>query len=295
MTRGLRFLYWPLWPLSFSLLATIHMLEFGGAPGQWARYGRWEAGSEGELSFSVRTNASKALVLYLDDGGNCDFLELLIAAGRLQLRFAIHCAEPATLHMETRVNDDRWHMVLLTRNFRETLLMVDGETKVAGVKSKRKEMAVVSDLFVGGIPPDVRLSALTSSTVKYEPPFQGLISNLKVGETPPTLLNSQGIQTESEYLCTKQNPCFNGGFCSVQYGEVHCDCTHTRFRGKYCKEGNQPAINNFPTVVCIRLSFCATKQKVHFQHPLPPGLSLEDFQNPERDHNMEGLLLQHTS
>uniref|UniRef100_A0A4W6D9P6 Neurexin 2 n=1 Tax=Lates calcarifer TaxID=8187 RepID=A0A4W6D9P6_LATCA len=223
-----------------DLLSTVKMLEFGGAPGQWARYGRWEAGSVGELSFSLKTNISKALVLYLDDGGNCDFLELLIAGGRLQLRFAIHCAEPATLHMETRVNDDRWHMVLLTRNFRETLLMVDGETKVAEVKSKRKEMAVVSDLFVGGIPPDVRLSALTSSTVKYEPPFQGLISNLKVGEMPPTLLNSQGIQSDLEYLCTKQNPCFNGGFCSIQYGEVHCDCTHTRFKGKYCKEGKEP-------------------------------------------------------
>eukprot|EP00063_Salmo_salar_P036295 XP_014011130.1 PREDICTED: neurexin-2-like isoform X3 [Salmo salar] len=234
MTRGLRF---PAWPLAFlSLLVTIRALEFGGAPGQWARYGRWEAGSVGELSFSLKTNISKALVLYLDDGGNCDFMELLIAGGRLQLRFAIHCAEPATLHMETRVNDDRWHMVLLTRNFRETLLMVDGETKVAEVKSKRKEMAVVSDLFVGGIPPDVRLSALTSSTVKYEPPFLGLISNLKVGEMPPTLLNSQGIQSDLEYLCTKQNPCFNGGFCSIQYGEVHCDCTHTRYKGKYCKE-----------------------------------------------------------
>ncbi|XP_067380365.1 neurexin 2b isoform X11 [Channa argus] len=240
MTRRLRFLCWPLWPVVvLSLLSTVKMLEFGGAPGQWARYGRWEAGSVGELSFSLKTNISKALVLYLDDGGNCDFLELLIAGGRLQLRFAIHCAEPATLHMETRVNDDRWHMVLLTRNFRETLLMVDAETKVAEVKSKRKEMAVVSDLFVGGIPPDVRLSALTSSTVKYEPPFQGLISNLKVGEMPPTLLNSQGIQSDLEYLCTKQNPCFNGGFCSIQFGEVHCDCTHTRFKGKYCKEAEE--------------------------------------------------------
>uniref|UniRef100_A0A4W6DA72 Neurexin 2 n=1 Tax=Lates calcarifer TaxID=8187 RepID=A0A4W6DA72_LATCA len=264
MTRGLRFLYWPLWPLAlFSLLSTVKMLEFGGAPGQWARYGRWEAGSVGELSFSLKTNISKALVLYLDDGGNCDFLELLIAGGRLQLRFAIHCAEPATLHMETRVNDDRWHMVLLTRNFRETLLMVDGETKVAEVKSKRKEMAVVSDLFVGGIPPDVRLSALTSSTVKYEPPFQGLISNLKVGEMPPTLLNSQGIQSDLEYLCTKQNPCFNGGFCSIQYGEVHCDCTHTRFKGKYCKEGKEPpCCTGFLVPVLLHLFMSSSEESV---------------------------------
>uniref|UniRef100_A0A8C2H165 Neurexin 2 n=1 Tax=Cyprinus carpio TaxID=7962 RepID=A0A8C2H165_CYPCA len=221
----------------FSLRALSGALEFGGAPGQWARYARWEAGSIGELSFSLKTNVSKALVLYLDDGGNCDFLELLIGGGHLQLRFAIHCAEPATLQMETRVNDDRWHMVLLTRNYRETMLMVDGETKVAEVRSKRKEMAVVSDLFVGGIPPDIRLSALTSSTVKYEPPFMGLISNLKVGEMPPTLLNNNGIHNDLEYLCIKQNPCLNGGHCTVQFGEVYCDCSHTRFRGKYCKEG----------------------------------------------------------
>ncbi|XP_036403719.1 neurexin 2b isoform X20 [Megalops cyprinoides] len=237
MTGEWRSLWWPLWPLALAgLVMAVSALEFGGAPGQWARYGRWEAGSGGELSFSLKTNVSKALVLYLDDGGNCDFLELLIAGGRLQLRFAIHCAEPATVHMETPVNDDRWHMVLLTRNFRETMLVVDSEAKVAEVRSKRREMAVVSDLFVGGIPPDVRLSALTSSTVKYEPPFQGLIANLKVGETPPTLLNSQGIQSDLEYLCTKQNPCLNGGFCTIQYGEVHCDCTLTRYRGKYCSE-----------------------------------------------------------
>ncbi|KAJ8008134.1 hypothetical protein DPEC_G00101610 [Dallia pectoralis] len=233
-----------------SLLVTALALEFGGTPGQWARYGRWEAGSLGELSFSIKTNVSKALVLYLDDGGNCDFMELLIADGRLQLRFAIHCAEPAALHMETRVSDDRWHMVLLTRNYRETVLMVDGETKVAEVKSKRKEMAVVSDLFVGGIPPDVRLSALTSSTVKYELPFLGLISNLKVGEIPPTLLNSQGIQSDLEYLCTKQNPCLNGGFCSILYGEVHCDCTHTRYKGKYCKEGEMTLLFGLSLAFC---------------------------------------------
>ncbi|XP_059361707.1 neurexin 2b isoform X1 [Carassius carassius] len=228
---------WPLWPILLGgFLISAGALEFGGAPGQWARYARWEAGSIGELSFSLKTNVSKALVLYVDDGGNCDFLELLISGGHLQLRFAIHCAEPATLQMETRVNDDRWHMVLLTRNYRETMLMVDGETKVAEVRSKRREMAVVSDLFVGGIPPDIRLSALTSSTVKYEPPFMGLISNLKVGEMPPTLLNNNGIHNDLEYLCVKQNPCFNGGYCTIQFGEVYCDCSHTRFRGKYCKE-----------------------------------------------------------
>lgn len=231
------------WPRPLALLGLLWMatatvaLEFEGVPGQWARYRPWQAGALGELSFVLKTNVSKAVVLYLDDGGNCDFLELLIADGRLHLRFSIHCGEPASLHTETRVNDERWHRVLLTRNYRQTTLVVDAETKAAEAKSKRSEMVVASDLFVGGIPPDVRLSALTSSTVKYEPPFRGLIANLKLGETLPVLLDSQSVTNDLEYLCTKHNPCSNGGYCSVQEGEVLCDCTNTGYKGKYCTDG----------------------------------------------------------
>ncbi|XP_038619990.1 neurexin-2-beta isoform X6 [Tachyglossus aculeatus] len=217
-------------------------LEFGGAPGQWARYAGWTgAAGSGQLSFSLRTNASRALLLYLDDGGDCDFLELLLVDGRLRLRFTLSCAEPATLHPETHVADDRWHMVLLTRDARRTALAVDGEARAAEVRSKRREMVVGSDLFVGGVPPDVRLSALTLSTVKYEPPFRGLLANLKLGERPPALLGSQGLSgVGAEPLCASRNPCANGGLCAVLAGEVSCDCSHTGFGGKFCSEEERP-------------------------------------------------------
>ncbi|XP_075957661.1 neurexin-2-like isoform X3 [Anarhichas minor] len=216
-------------------------LEYEGVPGQWTRYGQWDAKATGELSFILKTNVSKALVLYLDDGGNCDFLELLIADGRLHMRFTIHCAEPASLHTETRLNDLRWHRVLLSRDHRETRLVVDNEEKVAEVKSKRKEMVVASDLYVGGISPDVRLSALTSSTVKYEPPFRGLIANLKLGEALPLLLDGQAVHSDLEYICATHSPCGDKGLCSVSQGEVLCDCINTSYRGMYCNEGE-----NFP-------------------------------------------------
>ncbi|XP_056657455.1 neurexin-2-beta isoform X28 [Monodelphis domestica] len=235
--------------LALALVLTLALargaagLEFGGGPGQWARYGRWAgAASSGELSFSLRTNATRALLLYLDDGGNCDFLELLLLDGRLRLRFALSCAEPATLHLDTPVADDRWHMVLLTRDARRTALAVDGEARAAEVRSKRRHMEVASDLFVGGIPPDVRLSALTLSTVKYEPPFRGLLANLKLGERPPALLSSQGLRGgAADPLCAARNPCANGGLCTVLApGEVGCDCSHTGFGGKFCSEEEQP-------------------------------------------------------
>lgn len=229
-----------LWLLLLAeFLLTGIALEYEGVPGQWTRYSQWDAKATGELSFILKTNVSKALVLYLDDGGNCDFLELLVADGRLQLRFTIHCAEPASVHTETRINDLRWHRILISRNYRETRLVVDNEEKVAEVKSKRKEMVVASDLYVGGISPDVRLSALTSSTVKYEPPFQGFIANLKVDEALPVLLDGQAVHSDLEYICATHSPCGDKGQCSVSQGEVVCDCMNSSFRGKYCHEGEE--------------------------------------------------------
>uniref|UniRef100_A0A8C5IE88 NRX2A protein n=1 Tax=Junco hyemalis TaxID=40217 RepID=A0A8C5IE88_JUNHY len=221
--------------------ARASALEFGGAPGQWARYGRWAPGAGGQLSFRFKTNVTRALLLYLDDGGNCDFLELLVAEGRLRLRFAIACAEPATLEPPAPVSDGRWHAVLLTRQARHAALAVDGEARAAAVRSKRPDMAVASDLFVGGIPPDVRLSALTLSTVKYEPPFRGWVADLRVGDAPAALLGAQGVRGDGDERCAHHPPCAHGGRCTLRRGEPRCDCAGTGHRGPFCEEGEGAA------------------------------------------------------
>uniref|UniRef100_A0A4W5MQQ9 Neurexin 2 n=1 Tax=Hucho hucho TaxID=62062 RepID=A0A4W5MQQ9_9TELE len=285
---------WPLVLTGLLLTVMATALEYEGVPGQWTRYGRWEATVTGELSFTLKTNISKALVLYLDDGGNCDFLELLITDGRLHLRFTIHCAEPASLHTETHVNDQRWHRVLLTRNYRETTLVVDNEEKVAEVKSKRSEMVVASDLYVGGISPDVRLSALTSSTVKYEPPFQGLIANLKLGENLPVLLDGQSVQNDLEYLCVKQNPCSNRGLCSIHQGEVLCDCTNTGYKGNYCHEGLAHMKSNRQGMGSVEESVATYKGNEFFSYDLsqmPIQSSLDEISLSFRTLQRNGLLL----
>uniref|UniRef100_A0A3P9Q1Q1 Neurexin 2 n=1 Tax=Poecilia reticulata TaxID=8081 RepID=A0A3P9Q1Q1_POERE len=269
-------------------------LEYEGVPGQWTHYAQWDAKSTGELSFILKTNITKALVLYLDDGGNCDFLELLIAEGRLQMRFTIHCAEPASLHTETYVSDQRWHRVLLTRNYRETRLMLDNEEKVAEVKSKRKEMVVASDLYVGGISPDVRLSALTSSTVKYEPPFQGFITNLKVGDALPVLLDGQAVHTDLEYICDAYSPCSNQGLCSVSQGEVLCECINTSYRGRYCQEGLAHLMLNRQGMGSIQESVATFKGNEFFSYNLsttPIQSSLDEITLSFRTLQRNGLLL----
>ncbi|XP_035759503.1 LOW QUALITY PROTEIN: neurexin-3a-like [Egretta garzetta] len=82
-------------------------LELPGAEGQWTRFPKWNACCESEMSFNMKTRSSSGLVLYFDDEGFCDFLELILTqGGRLQLSFSIFCAEPATLLSDTAVNDN---------------------------------------------------------------------------------------------------------------------------------------------------------------------------------------------
>ncbi|XP_039857160.1 neurexin-1a isoform X12 [Simochromis diagramma] len=212
-------------------------LEFTGAEGQWARFPVWNACCESEMSFNMKTRSSHGLLVYFDDEGFCDFLELLILNGKLSLRFSIFCAEPATVVSDTAVNDSQWHTVTIRRNFKNTTLMVDNEIKWVEVKSKRRDMTVFSHLFVGGIPPELRSVALrlTSAAVKDQLPFTGWITDIKVNNTESVMINSEGVLND---LCGTANMCLNGGLCSLINNEPTCDCSRTGFQGKDCSEDN---------------------------------------------------------
>nr|XP_009304917.1 neurexin 1a isoform X2 [Danio rerio] len=210
-------------------------MEFTGAEGQWARFPMWNACCESEMSFNMKTKSAHGLLVYFDDEGFCDFLELLIHNGRLSLRFSIFCAEPATVFSDTAVNDSRWHAVTLRRNFKNTTLVVDEEIKWVEVKSKRRDMTVFSHLFLGGIPPELRSVALrlTSSAIKDEVPYKGWITNLRVNGSEPVLIGSDGVNSD---ICEADHICLNGGVCSIVNDEPICDCSETGFQGKDCSE-----------------------------------------------------------
>ncbi|MCI4384446.1 hypothetical protein PGIGA_G00038860 [Pangasianodon gigas] len=237
--------------MSFSMRSGVHIIwigllvcclvdigasmEFTGAEGQWARFPMWNACCESEMSFNMKTKSSHGLLVYFDDEGFCDFLELLLHNGRLSLRFSIFCAEPATVLSDTAVNDSRWHAVTVRRNFKNTTLIVDEEIKWVEVKSKRRDMTVFSHLFLGGIPPELRSVALrlTSSSIKDQVPYKGWITNLKVNGSEPTIIGSEGINSD---ICEADHVCLNGGVCSIVNDEPICDCSETGFQGKDCSE-----------------------------------------------------------
>ncbi|XP_071665608.1 neurexin 3 isoform X19 [Patagioenas fasciata] len=223
-----------------SLLGLCLGLEFMGIPNQWARYLRWDASTRSELSFQFKTNVSAGLLLYFDDGGVCDFLCLSLVDGRIQLQFSVDCAE-TTVITDKQVNDSNWHFLMVSRNHLRTVLVLDGEAKPGEVRPQRQYMNIVSDLFVGGVPLDIRPAALTLDGVLSQPPFQGFILDLKYGNSEPQLLGSQGVRLEMEGLCA-ENPCENGGTCFLLDGEPHCDCSATGYAGKLCSED----VNHIP-------------------------------------------------
>nr|XP_057933774.1 neurexin 3a isoform X10 [Doryrhamphus excisus] len=224
-------------------LSTCMGMEFLGTPGQWARYLRWDASTRGDLSFQFKTEFSEALLLYFDDGGYCDFLQLAVVEGRLQLRFSIDCAE-TTLVSDRRVDDSNWHFATLSRYNLRTVLALDGQAKADEVRPQRQFMKIVSDLFLGGVPQDIRSGALTLPTVRNMQPFKGTITDLKYGNSQPRFLGSLKVPLESEGWCTV-NPCENGGTCAVVDGEAVCDCSKTEYKGRFCTEdlnGKTPGV-----------------------------------------------------
>uniref|UniRef100_A0A8C2IDD2 Neurexin 3a n=1 Tax=Cyprinus carpio TaxID=7962 RepID=A0A8C2IDD2_CYPCA len=218
-----------------TLLGPCLGLEFTGSQGQWARYLRWDASARSDLSFQFKTDVSTALILYFDDGGFCDFLQLMVVEGKLQLQFSIDCAE-TTVVSDKQVNDSSWHSATLSRYNLRTVLVLDGVSKSGEVRPQRQYMKIDSDLFLGGVPQDIRISVLTLPTVKDLPAFKGIIREMKYNNKEPILVSSQRVRMDIEGICM-ESPCENGGTCSVVDGDPLCDCSKTEYVGRFCNEG----------------------------------------------------------
>ncbi|XP_032431001.1 neurexin 1a isoform X2 [Xiphophorus hellerii] len=252
------------------------VLEFGGVSSQWGRFPVWNACCESVLSFSLRTQSQEGLLLYLDDEGFCDFLELLLLHGHLRLRFSIFCAEPAEVQSGVAVSDGRWHAVRVKRDWRNTSLEVDGRLEGwAEVKSQRRDMTVFSDTYMGGLSADLHSSPLRLTSVsvrEHHPAFRGWITAVSINGSLVALDSSEGVTVTT--VCGPDHQCQNGGVCSVVNNQAVCDCSDTGYQGNDCSEEHSytPGLANLMVGDQAREEYVATfKGSEYFCYDLSPN------------------------
>lgn len=133
---------------------------------------------------------------------------------------------------ERRLDDNQWHSVLIERNIKEAMVVVDRLTKgqIKEPSGPSRRMILTSKMFVG-------------ATNDYRSGFVGCLRALVlngvpvdlVGEATRDHLGLYGISVGCSGKCS-QNPCLNGGRCVEGYDHFTCDCHSTPFKGTICAD-----------------------------------------------------------
>ncbi|XP_061406007.1 neurexin-3-like isoform X18 [Lethenteron reissneri] len=232
------------WSFSFLVCMVCSLeLEFTGSLNQWARFLQWDPNLNGNLSFQFRTNMTDSFLLYLDDGGRCDYLKMVVSDSQVQLHVMMHCAVPLKLRAGRKVHNNAWHSVEVSVLFKNVTLTVHGETVHGEVSSVGQYLRVNSNLFVGGIPAEEKARRVHLD--KVAPPFKGFVANLKYGNVAVSPISSHQVRSVAPRSCALENPCQNGGICFVDQEGTLCDCDNTGFHGRYCTEGREESMATF--------------------------------------------------
>ncbi|KAL1415924.1 hypothetical protein MTO96_028518 [Rhipicephalus appendiculatus] len=186
-----------------------------GSSSSYAQLRRWQAGPQATLSLDFQTQEPSGLLLYADDGGHGDFVELKLVEG--------------TLRAETR-------------------LRVDDQSD-AGELQGTSDLHMGNEssnsfVYVGGVPSwyGAKLAALSLPTVFFEPRLRGAVRNVVYASEhgrPPKRqepIGFKGVRLRSDEPCEQRDPCQHGGSCiSTDTGAV-CDCRGLDYEGSFCDQ-----------------------------------------------------------
>lgn len=151
-------------------LAARTGLRFSKDPTAFAVFKSWNAKTNGNLTFHFKTDNKNGFLVYEDDRGQCQYIYLSLADGRLRLRLKMgNCDETQTLLVGHNLANGQWHKVIVQRNYEWTTITVDNWTNSTIYKGKgRQILGVQSDLFVGGIPWYKPFNDLSFPAIRYE-------------------------------------------------------------------------------------------------------------------------------
>nr|KAG5710231.1 hypothetical protein BaRGS_006750 [Batillaria attramentaria] len=124
-----------------------------------------------------------ALLLYTDDNGRYDYLQLALTKGAVRLWINFVAEENQYVDIEANtdaLNDGRWHRVEIKRNRMETILLVDGtQTSKVALGSDSdfgRDPAQNNYVYFGGIPSryESNLRGLALPSAFFSEKFRGV-------------------------------------------------------------------------------------------------------------------------
>ena len=168
----------------FIISLQISALNLEGSSTSYAQFAKWFTSTNSSLELEFRTRQPDGLLVYLDDGGYYDFLELKLVSGRLRCRFNFG-GGAESLAMGQDLNNGVWHQLEVSLLGQKVSLSLDHLRKSKNVQNQGDDFmlgnfTINSAVYIGGLPPwySSKLKNLALPSVVYEPRFRGEIRNV---------------------------------------------------------------------------------------------------------------------
>ena len=115
--------------VAMATIVRVQSIYLQGSSKSYARFEKWNACKDSTLSFEFKSSQNSAQLMYVDDGGDYDYIHVSYSAGRVRVAINIVDGKDGFIQLEAgrNVDDGRWHKVEIIRNRMETTLVVDGQ------------------------------------------------------------------------------------------------------------------------------------------------------------------------
>ena len=229
--------------LNLTTLSKAFILE--GSQTSYAQFRKWHSSSSASLEFEFWTSQPYGLMLYTDDGGYYDFLEVKLVDASLRIRLNLgNGAQIADLGQD--LNSSTWHKVKIQRNATQTIIELDSKIRAVLPDSSKIRPSVNNNknnnnrhhrqnvnkyhdansraplsavefggnfsansfVYVGGLPSfySTKLSSLALPSAVFEPRFRGSIRNIVYAD------DESGRPRRQEVMAYKvSSPSFTSG------------------------------------------------------------------------------------
>lgn len=231
----------------------------------YAKYAHWQPCLNDTLEFEFKTNETNCLIFYTQNTPYT-YIQVYLNNGYLHMKFRINeNDDPDGIYLEhnyIRLNDDKWHHVIIKRLVEYTRLIIDNDRifthkhryinkfnqlNAANTASLNGNDNPYSDfetkLFLfGGLPDYIQTYDLSSSTVLFEKRFNGFIRNARLVNCTLDymikleVIESNGLNYFNDIDKCMSNPCLNNGICLLNDEGFYCDCSYINYEGKFCEK-----------------------------------------------------------